>query len=72
LGKRWGELEEATRVELLKRAQAVNGITGDSTTSPGECIVDFWDTVLSIPGKINDEFEIEIEDEAIFYCSSAE
>ena len=72
LGKKWGELKEATREELLSKAEVVDGATGNNKTGSGECIVDFVGTVLSIPGKVNEDLEIEIEDEAKLYCSFAE
>ena len=35
LNKKWGELEGAIREELLIKAAAVDGVTGDAKTSPG-------------------------------------
>lgn len=72
LGMKWGELAEETREELLSKAAAVDGVTGNTKIGSGECIVDFLGTVLSIPGKVNEELEIEIDDKAVLYTSCAE
>lgn len=72
LGMKWGELAEETREELLSKAAAVDGVTGNTKIGSGECIVDFLGTVLSIPGKVNEELKIEIDDKAVLYTSCAE
>lgn len=65
VGKRWGELSEEKREDLLAFANCVDGETGDQARE-GECIVDLTDT-LSIPGFLTDEGDIVIDDEAIIY-----
>lgn len=72
LGKKWGELAEETKEELLSKAAAVDGVTGNTKIGSGECIVDFVGTILSVPGEVNEDLEIEIKDEAVLYTSFAE
>lgn len=69
LGKKWGELAEETKGELLSKAAAVDGVTGNAKTGSGECIVDFVGTILSVSGEVNEDLEIEIKDEAVLYTA---
>jgi len=63
-GKKWCELSESTKIELLSKAYAVNGIDGTEVCE-GDCIVDF-ENGLSVSGKVVDD-EIVINNEAVLY-----
>jgi hypothetical protein len=69
VGKRWGELSEEKRDDLLTFANCVDGETGDQARE-GECIVDLTDT-LSIAGFLTDEGDIVIDNEAVIYSPIA-
>ena len=64
LGKKWNELKEVEQKELLSKANAIDGITGNNIDN-GECIIDLTEN-LSIVGRV-EYGEITIEDEAIIY-----
>jgi hypothetical protein len=64
LGKKWNELSEVEQKELLSRANAIDGATGNNIDN-GECIIDLTEN-LSIAGRV-EYGEITIEDEAIIY-----
>ena len=57
-GKAWKDLTEKQREDLLDTAEAINGTTGE-----------FVGTAYSVLGRINEDGEIEIDDEAVIYCS---
>jgi len=65
IGKKWGELSDDIRNELLKNCNCVDGITGNDTEN-GECIVDLTDN-LSVSGFIKDFEELIINDDAVIY-----
>lgn len=68
-GKKWGELTEEQRTELLKKANPVDGSTGYKPTETMECIIDL-EFPFSVPGKItisDEEETIEIADDAVIY-----
>ena len=68
-GKKWVELDEATREKLLSNANAIDGATGNTVNSTSECIIDF-DNNISVEGKVvvtDDDIEIIINDDAVLY-----
>lgn len=70
-GKKWNEINETTREELMKTARAVDGRSGDKSKG-GKCIIDFEGTDYSIAGELvikDEEIEIIIDDNAIIYIS---
>ena len=68
IGKKWMELSEAEKNELLKNPSAVNGETGNRCDE-GECIVDLTEN-MSVFGEVVDG-EIVINNEAVIYNPEA-
>ncbi len=69
IGKKWMELDEATREALLSNANCIDGVTGNNMSKSGACIIDFND-YISIEGNVNftdDDIEIVIDDNAVLY-----
>lgn len=64
IGKKWVELTDVERSELLKNPSPISGESGNRCTD-GDCIVDLTE-LLSVFGKVVDG-EILIEDDAVIY-----
>lgn len=64
IGKKWMELSETEKAELLKTPSAIDGSTGNRCIN-GDCIIDLTE-LLSIDGKVVDGVII-IDDEAVIY-----
>lgn len=71
LNKKWSELSDDKKEELLGNYYLIDGRTGNAPKSSGECIVDFSNG-YSVAGhvEITDvEDIITIEDDAVIYKS---
>lgn len=68
IGKKWMDLTETEKAELLKNPSPVNGETGNRCEE-GECIVDLTEN-MSIFGEVADG-EIVIKNEAVIYNPEA-
>lgn len=64
IGKKWMELTDVKKSELLKNPNPINGESGNRCAD-GDCIVDLTE-LLSVFGKVIDD-EIVIEDDAVIY-----
>jgi len=64
IGKKWMDLSESEKAELLKNPSAIAGPTGNRCIS-GDCIIDLTE-LLSIDGKVINDVII-IDDEAVIY-----
>lgn len=64
-GKKWCEITDDEREELLELARPINGING-AKAELGECILDFLGYNFSIKGLLMSD-EIIIDDDAVFY-----
>ena len=64
IGKKWNELTEVEQKELLSKANAIDGATGNDIDN-GECIIDLTEN-LSISGRVEDGL-IFINTESIIY-----
>lgn len=68
IGKKWMQLSESEKSELLKNPSAINGETGNRCED-GECIIDLTEN-MSVFGEVVDG-EIVINNEATIYNPEA-